>query len=76
MSSKIKGSNFYKNKHPEAPLDLVFGHFWGHCLTKVAFCGPKNQFLEGSGSVLKITLKKGVAGKRDEARWSDLGVPI
>ena len=51
-------------------MDFVFGHFWGHCLTKMAPCGPKNQFWEGFGSMLKISLKTGDARKRKEARGS------
>ena len=59
-------------------MDIILGHFWGHISTKIAPCGPKNKFLEGSGSMLKMSLKnrvQGSAAKREEAREPDLGVP-
>ena len=54
---------------------LIFSSFGGHFLTKMVPCGPKNQFLEGSGSMLKISMKNRVAGNSNEAREPDLGVP-
>ena len=73
-SLEVEGSHFQKKQCQEVPLDFILHHLLGHFVTRMAPCEPQNQFLDGSGAVLKMMLKKGDAAKRSELREPDLVV--